>query len=126
MIPAGVPVPGGKGLKDGANVKVATGATLDLSDSTSGVQLSKLTIDAEGSNGTIVGASLAQDGVIVVQNFTSRESLKTVGLLSFPGVTANLSAWIVMDASGRELNLTFVVKDGVMMVQDKGLIVTVR
>ena len=125
-IPAGVPVTGGKGLAEGANVKVAAGATLDLSYSTSGVQLSKLTIDAEGDNGTIVGASLAEEGTIVVENFTTKKALAAVGLLSFPGVGADLSAWSVMDGTGRTLNLKFAVNNGVMTLQDNGLAIIIR
>ena len=125
-IPAGVPVTGGKGLAEGANVKVAAGATLDLSDSTSGIQLSKLTIDAEGDNGTIVGALLAQEGTIVVENFTSKRALGAVALLSIPGVTADLSAWRVVDGTGRSLDLAFAVKDGVMTLQNRGLLISFR
>ena len=125
-LPPGVPVSGGLGLADGAAVRVASGATLDLTDSAGNNSVSKLVVDANGDNGTILGAALTAEGVVVVKNFTSKEAIKSVKLLSLPGIKAGLSGWRVQDESGKALLIAFAVRDGEMVVADRGLVISVR
>ena len=122
----GVPVSGGLGLAEGAAVRVASGATLDLTDSAGNNSVSKLVVDANGDNGTILGAALPEEGVVIVKNFTTKEALRNAKLLSFPGMTARLSGWRVQDESGNSLRVAFAVKGGEMTVVDKGLAISVR
>lgn len=125
-LPPGVPVSGGLGLADGAAVRVASGATLDLLDSAGNNLVSKLVVDAHGDNGTILGAALAAEGVIVVRNFTTQEAIKNIKLLSLPGITASLSGWRVQDESGNALLIAFAVRNGEMAVANRGLVMSVR
>ena len=125
-LPAGVPVSGGLGLAEGAAVRVASGATLDLLDCAENNLISKLVVDATGDNGTILGSSLAAEGIVVIKNFKGKESLKSARLLSFPGMTVNLSNWRVQDESGKALLVAFAVRDGEMVVEDRGLVITVQ
>ena len=122
----GVPVSGGLGLAEGAAVRVASGATLDLTDSAENNLVSKLVVDANGDNGTILGAALAAEGVVVVKNFTSKEAIKSVKLLSLPGIKAGLSGWRVQDESGKALLIAFAIRDGEMVVADRGLVISLR
>lgn len=125
-LPPGVPVSGGLGLAPNAAVRVASGATLDLLDSAENNLVSKLVVDANGDNGTILGAALAAEGVVVVKNFTSKEAIKNIKLLSLPGIKAGLSGWRVQDESGKALLIAFAVRDGEMVVADRGLVISVR
>jgi hypothetical protein len=125
-LPSGVPVRGGLGLADGAAVRVASGATLDLLDSAGNNLISKLVVDASGDNGIILGSQLAAEGVVIIRNFATKEALKGVKLLSFPGMTADLSGWQVRDESGNSLRVAFAVRDGDMIVVDRGLVISVR
>ena len=122
----GVPVSGGLGLAEGAAVRVAFGATLDLTDSAGNNFVSKLVVDANGDNGTILGAALPEEGVVIVKNFTTKEALRNAKLLSFPGMTARLSGWQVQDESGNPIHIEFTVRDGEMVALDGGLVITVR
>ena len=123
---AGVPVTGGKGLVADAKVRVADGAVLDLTDSTSGNVISQLEIDATGDNGTVLGAALASAGTVVIKNFTTESALREVKLLSFPTLTANISKWSVVTEDGRRLKFHFAVRDGVMSVERNGMLLMFR
>jgi hypothetical protein len=125
-LPPGVPVCGGLGVAEDAAVRVASGATLDLTDATGNNLVSKLVVDASGDNGIILGSQLAAEGVVIIRNFATKEALKGVKLLSFPGMTADLSGWQVRDESGNSLRVAFAVRDGDMIVVDRGLVISVR
>ena len=56
------------GFNPAANVKVAAGATLDASGVAGGQTLSHLTVDWSAGAGTIVGVTIAQNGVLDLVN----------------------------------------------------------
>ena len=90
---------GAAGFDPEANVKVASGATLDASGVAGGQTLSRLTIDMTAGAGTIRGVAVAQGGVLNLVNVPAGLSLHDatipVTLLDIAD-GRNFSTWTVL------------------------------
>ena len=89
---------GAAGFATNANVKVASGATLDASGVAGGQTLSYLTVDWTAGAGTIRGVTIAQNGVLDLVNVPvgARVGGKTVPVtLSDIANGVNFSSWTV-------------------------------
>ena len=90
---------GAAGFDPAANVKVASGATLDASGVAGGQTLSRLTIDMTAGAGTIRGVAVAQGGVLNLVNVPAGLSLHDatipVTLLDIAD-GRNFSTWTVL------------------------------
>ena len=89
---------GAAGFDPTANVKVASGATLDASGVSGGQTLSHLTVDWTAGAGTIRGVTIAQNGVLDLVNVPvgARVGGKTVPVtLSDIANGANFGSWTV-------------------------------
>ncbi len=89
---------GAAGFASAANVKVASGATLDASGVAGGQTLSRLTIDMATGGGTIRGVTIAQGGVFDLVNVPAGTSLYGLTLpVTFADVAdgGNFVSWTV-------------------------------
>ncbi|MBP5542543.1 MAG: hypothetical protein ILM98_00595 [Kiritimatiellae bacterium] len=89
---------GAAGFDSSANVKVASGATLDASGVSGGQTLSHLTVDWTAGAGTIKGVTIAQNGVLDLVNVPANARLGGQNIpVTLTDVTngANLSTWTV-------------------------------
>ena len=86
------------GFDSSANVKVASGATLDATGVSGGQTLSHLTVDWTAGAGTIKGVTIAQNGVLDLVNVPANARLGGQNIpVTLSGVAngANLSTWTV-------------------------------
>ena len=89
---------GAAGFDPTANVKVASGATLDASGVAGGQTLSRLTVDMSAGGGTIRGVTIAEDGVLDLVNVPAGTSLYGLTLpVTFADVADgdNFVSWAV-------------------------------
>ncbi|MBR1608874.1 MAG: hypothetical protein IJ678_04580 [Kiritimatiellae bacterium] len=90
---------GAAGFDPAANVKVASGATLDASGVAGGQTLSRLTVDMSAGGGTIRGVTIAEDGVLDLVNVPAGLSLHDatipVTLLDVAD-GSNFASWTVL------------------------------
>ncbi len=89
---------GAAGFDSSANVKVASGATLDATGVSGGQTLSHLTVDWTAGAGTIKGVTIAQNGVLDLVNVPANARLGGQNIpVTLTDVTngANLSTWTV-------------------------------
>ena len=90
---------GAEGFDPTANVKVASGATLDASGVAGGQTLSHLTVDMTAGGGAIRGVTIAQNGVLDLVNVPAGLSLHDISIpVSFLEVAngANFTTWTVL------------------------------
>ncbi len=89
---------GAAGFDPAANVKVATGATLDARGVSGGQTLSHLTVDWTAGAGTIKGVTIAQNGILDLVNVPAGTSLggETVPVM-LSGIASgeNFASWTV-------------------------------
>ena len=89
---------GAAGFDPSANVKVASGATLDASGVAGGQSLEHLTVDWAAGAGTITGVTIAQNGVLDLVNVPANTRIagKTIPVtLSGLSGTANFGTWTI-------------------------------
>ena len=89
---------GAAGFAPAANVKVASGATLDASGVAGGQTLSHLTVDWTAGAGTIRGVTIAQNGVLDLVNVPANARLggQTIPVtLSGVANGANFASWTI-------------------------------
>ena len=89
---------GAAGFDSSANVKVASGATLDATGVAGGQTLSHLTVDWTAGAGTIRGVTIAQNGVLDLVNVPNGTRLGGQNIpvtLTDVANGANLSTWTV-------------------------------
>ena len=89
---------GAAGFDSSANVKVASGATLDATGVSGGQTLSHLTVDWTAGAGTIKGVTIAQNGVLDLVNVPANARLGGQNIpvtLMDVANGANLSTWTV-------------------------------
>ena len=85
---------GAAGFDPAANVKVASGATLDARGVAGGQTLSRLTIDMTDGGGTIRGVTIAENGVLNLVNVPAGMSLRDVTLpVSLLDITDGRNFW---------------------------------
>jgi hypothetical protein len=90
---------GAAGFDPAANVKVASGATLDASGVAGGQTLSRLTIDMTTGGGTIRGVTIAANGVLDLVNIPEGVTLHDITLpATFLDVTdgSNFTSWTIL------------------------------
>ncbi|MBR4611988.1 MAG: hypothetical protein IKO40_04655, partial [Kiritimatiellae bacterium] len=89
---------GAAGFDSSANVKVASGATLDATGVSGGQALSHLTVDWAAGAGTIKGVTIAQNGVLDLVNVPAGTNLGGATVpVTLTGVAsgANFASWTV-------------------------------
>ena len=89
---------GAAGFDPSANVKVASGASLDASGVAGGQTLERLTVDWTAGAGTITGVTIAEDGVLDLVNVPADTRLGGTNVpvtLSGLSDAANFGTWTV-------------------------------
>ena len=89
---------GAAGFDSSANVKVASGATLDATGVSGGQTLSHLTVDMTTRGGTIRGVKIAQGGVLDLVNVPAGADIRGATIpVTLAGVAsgANFASWTV-------------------------------
>ena len=120
---------GAAGFDPTANVKVASGATLDASGVAGGQTLSHITIDMTAGGGTIRGVTIAANGVFDLVNVPSGTSLYGLTLpVTFADVAdgGNFASWTVRVDGVAVRSGVPKLKDGAITFIDGGTIWIMR
>ena len=121
---------GAAGFDPEANVKVASGATLDASGVAGGQSISRITIDMTAGGGTIRGVTIAQGGVLNLVNVPAGTSLYGLTLSVTLQDVANagaLASWTVcVDGQPARAGTPKLEQDGSITLIDGGTLWIMR
>lgn len=122
-------VAGTEGFDASARVQVFSGATLDGSLATGGLEVSRLAVDATAGGGTLKNMKFVADGALYLTNLPAGTKLSNYEIpLTFDGVadTAAVRSWTVYVDGVASTGVHLAVIDGKLVIPTRGTLISVH
>ena len=125
----GMVFPNAYGLSSTSKVSVASGASVDFANVTSGQVLSKIEVDCTAGSGVIANFTVAESGTIYLKNVSSLLAFQTASIpVTLTGVVApsRFSGWEISADGTVQRNCYLQYRDGGLYLVPDGTVVVIR
>ena len=125
----GMVFPNAYGLSPSSKVSVASGASVDFANVTSGQVLSKIEVDCTAGSGAIANFTVAESGTIYLKNVSSLLAFQTASIpVTLTGVVApsRFSGWEISADGTVQRNCYLQYRDGGLYLVPDGTVVVIR